>query len=167
MNLTRKQIITLCLAVAGVLLLVTAGFYFRQASQQANPGQTRSPVNDGQPRPASLEPTTEVPANSSPGASSEEGEGELGESLANLDTLQADFSDVQYLYINNTVLDYARQHFDPNAKFEIDPISYTKRSSSSWGFSVRGNDAPVFYVIATKLDAGEIELKFFNGGGGA
>lgn len=170
MNLTRKQIITLSLAVGGVLLLIVAGIYFRQSDQSANPNQTRTPVEDGagSSRPTTLEPTTEPPVPTNQNTPEEKEEyGKLDESLANLDILQNDFSDIQYLYISNAVLDYARQHFDPTAEFAIDPISYTQRSPNSWGFSISGNNKPVFYVIATKLEAGEIQLKFFNGGGGA
>ena len=135
----RKQIIII--AVIGALVLIAGLAYVLW------------------PKPA---PVEEVAQNPNPVIASE-GSDFSDMYLKNIETLTPTFSSQEYMFINDSTLDYARKAFSRGDHYELDTISFEQLSSTSWQFLVRGSNGDrLFYVIVTRTGGSQLSLGFYK-----
>lgn len=80
--------------------------------------------------------------------------------LINIELLEADYTDVEYMFILDSVLDFASTNFGQTEDIKIDPTSYAKRSNNQHGFNVDDiKDTNLFYVIVTRLPDNSIKVQ--------
>jgi hypothetical protein len=83
--------------------------------------------------------------------------------LENLSILSETYTDVQYFYINQVVMEFANERLNKSSGLSIDPVSFGQRSDGTYGFSVRDADGNrLFYVVITKNPDGGITVQEFE-----
>ncbi len=83
--------------------------------------------------------------------------------LKNIQALASIYSSSEYIFINDSALDYARKNFPHVGQYELDEVSLEKRDNTSYQFFVRNADGTrLFYVIATRTPDNQISLGFYK-----
>jgi hypothetical protein len=112
--------------------------------------------------PKSPEAPSDVSANENPLIASE-GADISNSYLKNIQALASVYSSSEYIFINDTTLDYARKNFPHIGQYELDDVSLAKRDNSSYQFFVRNSEGTrLFYVIVTRTPDNLISLGFYK-----
>jgi hypothetical protein len=133
------------LIVCGLLILVcvgAVGIYYlaKQPASEQTPPNIRPDGTD------SSQPSATAPPE-------QQGEEDLSPFLGNLNILSQVYTDTQYFYINQVVMEFANNRLNKSSGLVIDPVSFGQRSDGTYGFSVNDNEGNrLFYVVVTKND---------------
>lgn len=139
----------------GLLLAAIVGVSIYMVGNQPQPtGQT--PIQNSGP--GGTDPTQP-----SATTSTDAGEVEASPFLGNLDVLASVYTDREYFFINQTVMEFSNNRLSKGSGISIDPVSFGQRSDGTYGFSVRedstGNN--LFYVVITRDPDGGIKVEEF------
>ncbi len=144
--MVNRRFIVLALAVFTILGIAAVVVY----SLNTSPGGQSSEIE---------QPVTNDPAQPG-GTESEVTEHNVDPFLGNLEVLFAVYSPQEYLFINQSVLEFASAEFGKDSDLEINTTSFGQRTDGSYRFSV--NDRSVgqhmFYVIITRVNGGQLKV---------
>jgi hypothetical protein len=142
-NLTRQQMIAIVAAAIVIITLIAlgAGRFFGQEGELINELPDVDTSTSTDPNQAELDQPVEVVV---PGT----------EAL-----IDATFSDIQYLFVNQSIQKFAATHFPSTQGVQIETGTFARRTDREFGFSVTDKDGThLFYVIATKLDNDKVKV---------
>jgi hypothetical protein len=141
-NLTPRQLVTIVAGLAVVVILVAfgSGTFFRPA-----------PVINELP---------DVDTSISTDPEQAELDSLAGTFVPGTEALiDAAFSDIQYLFINEAITTFANANFPSAQEVQINTATFARRTDREYGFSVIDKDKNhLFYVIATKLENDKVKV---------
>lgn len=148
MNQQNRSLVLFVVSIVGFLTVLGVGIYvtLQQGNQVENAPFT--PVVENEPADSKTPTEHGVTTNLY---------------LTNIAFLAKWFNEIEYLFINDSVVNYAAQGFPNASGLTIDETSFTQQSASSYGFSVKDSaSARLFYVTVVRTPSGQLNINFYN-----
>lgn len=149
MSERTRKLLPLILGVIGFLIVLGVGIY------ATNNQNSQSDLN------AQTTPTTDQSVIVDPEeASDSHAAADLY--ISNLTFLEQWFSDTEYLFINNAILNFSHENYPDVDSYFIDETSFFQ-DGPEYRFTIRdGTNAKIFYVTVTRTAGNQLNLNFYK-----